>query len=580
MAGSNLGIGFGERGLSLFPSRPIAGTTARTYTYDLVADFGAAPGNIAATTAALQAFHAEAQRRTRPPEGPYAGYPGHYADADKDHMIILNIPAGTFPYTYNKFTRGIRKLKLIGAGSGSTSLQCTNSTSYFDCLPHWGGWEYFGEAFNEDSEEYDASFLNHGYFINTVSAGATQVTLKNNPSKASKFFPGRWVLIFSYSQQQYGFPMNSRYHDWAICTSVNPSTGVITFDRPLNSAHRDDRPYWGTNLEEQNRTSFLTHGAVGPARIAHIDHPDKPVAVDAEYRGFAVLSNPNYGSVPGAPTPENLHYVWRCRGIDVLCDDLAITNAMEHTHCKRLEIRNSSWHRDESDKTIDECIYVDCDCDISEHHSGQRIVHIQGGRIGTISPHCLSLLLENCTVDRMASGVDWDHGVELIGANGTVNIVTCDGVTFQGAGNTNAFPITNEATEQGSGAMTIGTGAAALTLPGGNGTSRIRVNKGGHFYSGEFARVVDNWCEGHSVEKNGVRVPGASVLLITGDSNHVYVDFDGVTFNSGDRVKVFRVQQVVIRNCIGETCGMDWGSPPTYITNTVPQVTWNSNQGN
>src|SRR5262249_21582717 len=152
---------------------------------------------------ALQAFSAEAQKRTRPPEGSYPGYPGYYSSANKDNQIVLTIPAGTFTYSWNQFAQSIRHLKIVGAGSGlhggaATILQnVTNDGNWFDEISLSGNPDYFSWSVSP--------WNNYGYLIKTANAGAGNVTTIS-PSDAAKLTVGRWVLVMSYNQQWYGYP--------------------------------------------------------------------------------------------------------------------------------------------------------------------------------------------------------------------------------------------------------------------------------------------------------------------------------------------------------------------------------------
>ena len=553
------------------PPPPPPPDTGITYTYDLVKDFGAVAGNTAATDKAFKAFNVEAQKRTRPPEPGYAGYPGYYPDASKNNTIILKIPAGKFTYSWNQFGINIPRLKIIGAGSGlkggaSTSLQNVNGGQWFDAMPFRSPWDYFGDQYYLVwNGSYWVGQDNYGYLIKTAQAGDTKVTFKNNPAYANKFFVGRWVLVYSYSQQQYGYPPNARYYDWAKVTAIDPVAGTVTLDTPLQFTHRSDRPYFGSTLYEQRQKSSNPHGQVGPALIAAIDTPDKPLGEFHEYDGMHVLPNPNWSpSLPPSASAE----VWEVGGlIDGSMDDMWLDRAVQHTQVRNFTVSNSKWSYDESDKIIGNITYINCEVATTMKHSGQLMWHVIGGHIGGTRLAARNAWFENTRFDSMP-------GINLDEMNQTVSILV-DGSTFVGRGN-GAQPITPPDIRP----YNFKIDGTTISLPNGPNSSRLKVVKTTKEYGDAWQMIVDFLGDGDQVYKNGAPVKGATIALITGDANYIYVDVAGVTFNNGDSFSGARVQNLTVKNSFGQNTGFSWATPWSFLKTGIANLVWQNNSGN
>jgi hypothetical protein len=538
-----------------------------TYTYDFVKDFGAVcNGTPAQNDAAFQAFSVEAQKRTRPPEGSYPGYPSYYANASKDNEIVLNIPAcNKFQYTWNKFGQSIRHLKIVGAGSGlhggaATVLQNVNSDgSYFDELSMEGNPDYFALDV--------APWADYGDLITTANAGATAVTLITH-SNATKYTVGRWALVMSYSQQWYGYPPNMRYYDWAKVTAVNPSSGTITLDTPLRFTHRSDRP--------TDSPGFAAFGvAVGPAAIVAIDRPDKPVAEYSEFDGVHVLGNPHW-NVSGVP--QDGADVWQLSGIiDGAMNDFWSDYNMGHTQIRNFTISNSQWLDDESDKIINSITYQNDNVPQgSANHAGQLLWHVIGGTLGSTNIAAMNVKIEGGTV--ITNFANSLAGVQLDDMNYT-STVSIDGATFVGTGS-GWPPISGPQSNQVN-TPTVTVDGTVVSLPNGQGTSRLRIQKDLDTYASPSERVVDNWGDGAAIMKNGSFVPGATVSVITGDTNYVYVDVNGTTFRNGDQVYAAKVQSLSMTNNVGQNTGFNWSSSKSVNHyQNIPTITWSGNNGN
>jgi hypothetical protein len=568
----------GAAGLPFVQSETVTGTSsslsacnALTFTYDLVTDFGAANGGSTATNdGALKAFNNEAQKRTRPPEAGYPGYPGYpgyYANANKDNCVVLNIPAGTFAYSWNHYADGIGHLKIVGAGSGLnggsvTALQNTNSDgSYDDEVAFQIDWDYFNTP----------SGANYGYFIKQANAGDSQVSLAGSPANADNFYIGRWVLIWSYVQDWFGgYPPNPRYYDYAKVTGINSSTGVITLDTPLTFTHRPDRPYIGTLTDGPTNA-----GTWGPARITPIDRPGKPIGVYHAYSGIHVLGNPNWT----LGSPENGD-VWALSGlIDGSANDMLVNRAVGMSMLRDFTISNSQWGWDESDKIVRTMVYDHVTVPRTLHHAGQQLWHVIGGHLGATSIASRHAIFEGGTlIDGMLSSADYTAGIQLDNGWQTVDVLV-NGVTFKGNNNTNNAPINAPPIVR----QTIdGTVIAVTAGPNGPNT-RLKVQKDLGTYNSPSEAIAQNWGEYSPLWKNGTFVTGATVSLITGDANYIYVDVIGTIFNTGDNLWAARVPSVTVENSVGQNTGYGWGSPNFRYpngNNSIPNIVWTNNGGN
>jgi len=120
-----------------------------------------------------------------------------------------------------------------------------------------------------------------------------------------------------------------------------------------------------------------------------------------------------------------------------------------------------------------------------------------------------------------------------------------------------------------------------VSLPSGQGTSRLRIQKDLGTYDSPSERVVDNWADGATIMKNGSYVSGSSVAAITGDDNYIYVDVVGTTFKNGDKVYAARVQSLLVTNNIGVNTGVNWLLPLSILhAENIPSITMLGNTGN
>lgn len=131
------------------------------------------------------------------------------------------------------------------------------------------------DAWNEHTEDY-------GYLIDSVAAGAMSITLKT-PSDADHFTVGRYAFLYGLSiQRPGGFPPNAKFFEWPIAATKNATTGVVTFNAPLEFAYSD--------------TWYDGYGGVGPFGAARIiPWEDRGCPVDLTIRNMEVVPLRNTG---------------------------------------------------------------------------------------------------------------------------------------------------------------------------------------------------------------------------------------------------------------------------------------------
>jgi hypothetical protein len=532
-----LGVHAGGLLAVLMPRVGRSATPPATRTYDLVQDFGARPGtasaSVSATTRALMAFHVEAGKRTNPT------LPGAYADARWDTHIVLNISAGTFRHTYNRFGMGIKYLTLHGAGKTRTFLQNSNITSWYDAI-----------AFRSCAPDYfndPDSPLNLGYYIYTAEADATSVVLKS-PAYAGAVPVGKWVLVMSMSRQLYGWPPAMSRYEWAKVTSKDGAT--IRLDRPLTMSHRDDCPTLGVARDAGNSLD-----SAGPAAIVAIDTDRKPVGELHIYEGFTALAHPKWDPSWGDPVSTDVFQILGC--IEARVVDCDFENAVGMTQIKSLTLTGCSYKFDESDKLIGQCSYVDCQVAETVGHTQQLQWTVEGGQIGTVTNM-------SAVKARLYKVAVMNH-IALDSAQPTDECIL-DSVMFAGGDHDDPIASPNPAPYT----FTVGRDVQLVN------TTELRVRKTGIEFGQPFTEITTRWGIGHTVNVNGAFVEGSTLVGVTGDDTFIHASFSGISLKLGDRVWVAPLRRLVVRNCIGRGTRRQWSVP---FVHNIPEVVWQANSG-
>lgn len=197
----------------------------------------------------------------------------------------LIIPAGTYTCLSNGsvgtgrflsfWAEGIVQARIIGAGSGSTSIK-------------------FNQFCNQLAARGQKQNGNNFGKIASVSAGSSTATLLTL-SDYTKFSLNQWVLVAGLNIQDiyspvpagYGYPANLTVFEYVQITGINSGTGVLTFGTPLTQSYLSTWP-------EQNTGSAFEVNSGGPAGIYSL-----PLTwnVDIEYQSLSIEANSSSGQI-------------------------------------------------------------------------------------------------------------------------------------------------------------------------------------------------------------------------------------------------------------------------------------------
>ena len=295
---------------------------------DIVADFGAKGDGRHDDTAAFRRMHAAALRAQA---------------ADPDVQINLRLPSGrTFLYSWNRWTWGLHYLSVTAYGA---RIQCISDSLWdvdkFPLVTNRGFFESYG--YDEAPADPDPNDL--GWLIRTAAAGDNAVILKS-PADAARLRVGELLLLYSYSQQQYGLPPNARFFERARIAAI--AGAVVHLDRKLRFAHRADNPH-------------VPGYAYSPARarIKVISRRDVPLGVRHRYAGLTTLASPHARG--GAGTWDQTVHSWlQATGVletELVDCDLRGLSMGQGGSCV---VRNCTSAYNEPDKLIDFVRYEGC----------------------------------------------------------------------------------------------------------------------------------------------------------------------------------------------------------------------------
>ena len=244
---SNNSIGGNSAGNTAPPTGPT--TTPQpppptTLAKNIVTDFGAKCDGVANDNAAFTAFNTWGRAQTL--------------------QITLTIPSGsvcTFSSTGvsgNWFARGIKKLVVSGYGA-----------TISDNAGSGNGFFLGGIGVIQDNQ--------HSSRVATVTTGARTVKLQTL-NEVSRFSVGRWALMAGFDLMGYGFPINPAFFEYVQISSVDSSTGVITFSTPLKNTYKSTWPLYsaGSDFEADQG---------GPATLYALD---PTWDTEVEYQGMTI----------------------------------------------------------------------------------------------------------------------------------------------------------------------------------------------------------------------------------------------------------------------------------------------------
>lgn len=239
--------------------------------------------------------------------------------------------------------------------------------------------------------------------INSVSAGATQVTCKNT-GDAAQFSVNTWALITGIDMMKFGFPPNPFFFEYVYITAI--SSGVITFAAPLTNSYLDTWPVFSAG------TAGLQPDEGGPATLYALDPAWN---VDATYQSLGVDQ-----SLTGLQTYATGRSI---KFVDVKCfDTYGITpsnNAlMSFTNC------DLSSYQMEFDKVCDTVTFDSTTTGQLFFQSSNNRVVVQNG--STVTFNCTPRIVEvyNSTVAGLTLGA---------AGFGRTDSFTTSGSTFTGS---------------------------------------------------------------------------------------------------------------------------------------------------
>ena len=196
-------------------------------------DFGAVadglPASSATNSAALNAFGIWAR-----------------AESKAGRAVHVTAPPGTYYFDYRLAIDCFKGIStLVFSGHGATFLQT-----------HVG------------SEPWPVSsntVLYHNHVnprIRAARKGATRVVAMT-PAELGQYEPGEMVMIAGLDIQYGGYPPNLQYFDFVTIRSVDPRSGVLTFEQPLSRDYLPDYPTYplpdswnGTRIYKLDREGF------------------------------------------------------------------------------------------------------------------------------------------------------------------------------------------------------------------------------------------------------------------------------------------------------------------------------------
>ena len=167
---------------------------------------------------------------------------------------------------------GINNLTVNG---NNASLKNTNGNFNDSYISYWLGGYGYSNFTPPTAITCGLTINNTAYPIATANPGDTSVTCLTH-ANATNMVAGNWALIASHTGYP-GNPPGMRYFDYVRVLTVNGSTGVVTFDRPVVNKHLSTLP---------------THSSAGVLFAAFIFPFLAIFGVKQKYRDLNVLPSP------------------------------------------------------------------------------------------------------------------------------------------------------------------------------------------------------------------------------------------------------------------------------------------------
>lgn len=453
-------------------------------TLDVVRQFGAVGDGKADDTAAFKTMH-EAARNAQA--------------ANPDVQITMLLARGrTFRYTWNRWTWGLRHVTVVA--DGAAVQNASRSAWDIDKTPintNRGYYHYYGYY----SAPADATTAQLGQYINSVSRNARSVVLKN-AGAASGFKPGGQVMIYSYSQQQYGQPPNPRHFDLAKITSV--AGGVISIDTPLRFDHKDNYPYLPKYIH-----------CPGRARILLIDRPDVPLGISHKFQGLKTLVSPYTRGAAGSwdQIVQSWMQVTGVLSTELVDCDLRGLAVGEGRLCLA---RNCKIEYAEPDKCIEEVRFEGCEINAMTSCAGVRQANFTDTRFDYMAI-CLAnrSRFTRCHFHGPKDAADGYGGLNLNGQQPIIESTVTD-CHFYGRNSRYNFAVMDI---QPFPRVKIGTDVTLLAGPVIRATASTK-------YGSPYQKLVDGLRVGSIIAIDSVKGAFARVTDIWGDGTYAYFRLD------------------------------------------------------
>lgn len=264
-----------------------------------------------------------------------------------DVKFVIDAEPGTYQYTNNRWLIGINHVEVVGteakfqnmnASGGGFSLGLSLPTIFRDV----------------DYETGDFT-LAQVSAIATAKAGDTLVCL-SDPTEVSLYPVGGRILIYGFDQQEGGFPPNARFFEWREVTEVEPTSGTLTLDKPLQFSYDSRWPDSGVEIE------------VGAGRILSLDRAGYLYPESVTLRGVTFIE--------GA-SPDSL--VVQLSARNVLFDGV-VAGSITPSESESTETKDCAFDSMEIDKLLVKVEIRSCDV-------GQRISQGTGAR---------SVIIDSC----------------------------------------------------------------------------------------------------------------------------------------------------------------------------------------
>jgi hypothetical protein len=190
-----------------------------------------------------------------------------------DLGILLEFqPNGRFLCSNGFIFNGINNLTVRGNNSSLTNINSNFNDAYISF--YLGGYGF--SAFLSPTAAACGLTLNQtAYPIATAIQGVAAVTCLT-PANASNMVPGNWALVgcnFCFT----GNPPGIRFFDYVKIVSVNPGSGLVTFDRKLTNTYPSTLP---------------SHVGAGALNAAFIFPFQAGFGMRQKYKDFNIQSSP------------------------------------------------------------------------------------------------------------------------------------------------------------------------------------------------------------------------------------------------------------------------------------------------